>query len=134
MTLTQEEINDIVDKGNMIVIFDIDDTTIDHETLEPLILEDGTTMVEHINRLYNNGDYIIFETARPEELRHQTINTLIKINVMYNELVMGKPKGHMRIDDATVNTEDYLKTPNFYLRKFKKIGNKINALVRSRGF
>lgn len=77
-------------------------------------------MIELVNRLYDNGSYIIIHTARRmvthkgdvqkviADVGEVTKNWLVLNNVKHHELVFGKPYASMYyIDDKAMNIDDF---------------------------
>ena len=46
-------------------------------------------VVEKMNNWYNEGNYIVLTTARPEELRQTTIEEMGILGIPFHQLVMG---------------------------------------------
>ncbi|RLF67737.1 MAG: hypothetical protein DRN26_01535 [Thermoplasmata archaeon] len=75
-------------------VIDIDGTVLkkrDPEhyfTAEPEALEDA---VEQVNEWFDNGDYIVFWTARPSSVRDKTMNALDRLGFKYHEVIFDKP-------------------------------------------
>jgi len=73
-------------------------------------------MVEAVNRLYDEGNYIIIMTARGRgsgvDWTDDTKRMLSEWGVKYNELepMFHKPNADIFIDDKGVNVEDWIKT------------------------
>ena len=82
--------------------------------------------IKVLNKLYDEGNYIIYFTARAmgrfadlphsvasvkakEVLFDLTIQQLEEWGVKYNELIMGKPHADYFIDDKGVKDEDFFK-------------------------
>jgi len=63
--------------------------------------------IEFINKLSENNIIIIY-TARPEEDFEVTREWLIKNNVKYNILVMGKLKADFYVDDRAITIENLM--------------------------
>ena len=102
-------------------VFDIDGTICtlsngDYENAMPI-----SYRINKINKLYNEGNTIIFNTARGmgrykndasqahAALYDITIKQLNNWCVKYHKLFMGKPSGDIYIDDKGVNDEDFFK-------------------------
>ncbi len=58
--------------------------------------------IEKINQLFDNGNTIILNTARPSKARENTIKWLKKNNVKFHKLVMDKPECDYYIDDRAI--------------------------------
>jgi len=105
-------------------IFDIDGTICnntegknDYRDCEPFIKR-----IEFINKLYDNGNKIYFQTARGmgrndndakrahEMFYNFTSKQLNDWNVKYHGLFLGKPSGDFYIDDKGINDEDFFNT------------------------
>ena len=73
-------------------------------------------MVETVNRLYDEGNYIIIMTARGrgsgKDWTELTTNSLKEWGVKYHELepMFHKPTADLFIDDKGINVEDWKKT------------------------
>lgn len=100
--------------------FDIDGTicnTPNNESGKPSYMDAKPFpfMVEQVNRLYDEGNYIILMTARGRSSRiDQTEFTKQQLNewgVKYNELepMFHKPNADIFIDDKGINVEDWKK-------------------------
>jgi phosphatidate phosphatase PAH1 len=75
--------------------------------------------IEIINKLYDEGHYIVYLTARgmgrynnnaklsESHLRHITELQLKEWGCKYHELFMGKPSGDVYIDDKGMNANDF---------------------------
>jgi len=75
--------------------------------------------IKKINKLYNKGHNITIWTARGtilsqhiNEIKHITINQLIRWKVKYSDLIFGKPYYDYIIDDRCCNNLDE------YVKKF----------------
>jgi len=104
----------------MTYVFDIDGTICtkvedgDYSKAIPI-----SERIDRINELFDNGDKIIFLTARGMgRTRNQanlaysyfydlTKNQLMSWNVKYHELFLGKPSGDVYVDDKGINDEDF---------------------------
>lgn len=105
----------------MIYVFDIDGTICNntygkYENAIPV-----SDRINFINKLYENGNKIIFFTARGMKTYNADIkkvydiyyeftkNQLKSWNVKYHELLLGKPQGDLYIDDKGVKDEDFFR-------------------------
>jgi len=104
----------------MIYVFDVDGTIctkaidFDYESCEPLKARIGI-----INRLYDQGNTILFNTARgmgrfennaPKAINtfyEMTIEQLERWGVKYHDLFLGKPAGDVYIDDKGVDDIEF---------------------------
>lgn len=103
----------------MTYVFDIDGTICNntygkYETAEP-----NNERIEFINKLYDEGNKIIFFTARGMKTLNGDIGEvykkyydftemqLKKWKVKYHQLRLGKPSGDLYIDDKGANDEDF---------------------------
>ena len=104
----------------MVYVFDIDGTICtkavesDYGACEPIRERIGT-----INRLYDQGNTIIFQTARgmgrfknnaPQAINtfyEMTIEQLERWGVKYHDLFLGKPAGDIYIDDKGVDDIEF---------------------------
>ena len=96
----------------MIIYVDIDETICETENdrnyanAKPL-----KERINKINKLYDEGNTIIYWTARGTgtgiNWRDVTENQFKKWNVKYHELKFGKPIYDMFIDDKNINSETY---------------------------
>lgn len=97
----------------MIYYIDIDDTVctlsepMNYESAQPIPLA-----VEKVNRLYEEGHYIVFWTARGtlsgKDWRQLTEKQLVSWGIKYHELKFGKPAYDFFIDDKNINSNDWL--------------------------
>ena len=98
----------------MIYCFDIDGTicdTMDGDYYNSIPKKD---VIKKIQRLYENGDTIIFMTARGatsgKDWTDWTIKQLSLWNLKYHELLMNiKPHADFFIDDKGINIKDFMK-------------------------
>ncbi len=95
----------------MIYCFDIDDTickTKGQNYSESLPIYNR---IKIINKLYDEGNTIIFFTARGYvtkiDWRELTLNQLEEWKVKYHELILGKPHADVYVDDKAVNDLDF---------------------------
>jgi capsule biosynthesis phosphatase len=105
----------------MIYVFDIDGTICNntygsYEEAKPF-----TDRIELINKLYNDGNRIVYFTARGmrslngdigevyKKYYDLTESQLKKWHAKYHELRLGKPQGDFYIDDKGVNDEDFFR-------------------------
>ena len=103
----------------MIYVFDIDGTICinsnsDYENSVPL-----QDRIDKINQLYNEGNTIIFQTARGmgrsknspafayAKFFELTQDQLKKWGVKYHSLFLGKPAGDIYVDDKGVKDDDF---------------------------
>ena len=106
----------------MTYVFDIDGTIC---TLTDGEYEDAKPIkdrIEIVNKLYDEGNTIIFHTARgmgrtknsaliAEKLfKHLTLRQLDDWQVKYHKLFMGKPSGDIYIDDKGEKDENFFNT------------------------
>jgi len=82
------------------VIFDIDNTILFHTNRSPFDWRDLSgdkpipSMIELMAILQDAGYYIVLSTGRPERVRPQTEDWLLKNNACYNKLYLNEvPKG-----------------------------------------
>ena len=93
-------------------VFDIDGTICsqeqDYGNAKPFI-----ERINIINKLFNEGHIIIFNTARGSETgidwRNVTECQLDNWGVKYHKLYFGKPAGDYYIDDRSVDMEEFFK-------------------------
>ncbi len=83
-----------------------------------------TDRIQKINKLYDEGNKIIYQTARGmgrhnnnatlavEEFYEFTRLQLDSWGVKYHQLFLGKPSGDIYIDDKGVKDEDFFNTGN----------------------
>ena len=97
----------------MIIYVDIDDTicsyeedTTDYSRAVPI-----ASRIQKINNLYDNGDTIVYWTARGTvtgiDWREITEKQFKDWNVKYHELRFNKPAYDIFIDDKNINSERY---------------------------
>ena len=98
----------------MIIYVDIDNTIcnsvgIDYKTAVPI-----KERIEKINKLYDDGNTIVYWTARGTKTGINwycvTKDQLDKWNCKYHEIRMGKPAFDLFIDDKCIQSDSYFKT------------------------
>jgi len=101
----------------MIIFVDIDDTICYYDDKTDKNYNNAKPYYERIdkiNKLYNNGNTIIYWTARGTMTGinwfHITLNQLKLWGCLFNELKMGKPAYDLFIDDKNINSETYFET------------------------
>lgn len=101
-------------------VVDIDGTICDKpEDSDYLSSTPQKDRIEIINRLYDEGHYIVYLTARgmgrhnnnsklaESDFRYITELQLKKWGCKYHELFMGKPSGDVYIDDKGINANEF---------------------------
>jgi len=105
-------------------VFDIDGTICtlagsDYKNALP-----DTNRIKMINSLYEEGNKIIFQTARgmgrsnnDSQAAHDmfynfTVKQLDTWGVKYHSLFLGKPAGDLYVDDKGIKDEDFFNTRN----------------------
>jgi CMP-N,N'-diacetyllegionaminic acid synthase len=100
-------------------VFDIDGTICVSENSNYASAEPIVKRIEDINKLYDDGCYIVFHTARgmgssdnDQELARLkweeiTLKQLSEWNVKFHKLFMGKPAGDLYIDDKAIRDMDF---------------------------
>jgi len=89
----------------MIIEFDIDSTIItqgkppDYKNCKPL-----PNAVRIVNKLYNSGCIIIFNTARHWKYYDVTYNQLKSFGFKFHSLIMGKVNADIVIDDRSIDS------------------------------
>ena len=70
-------------------------------------------VIKHINKLFNEGQTIIFFTSRGsksgKDWYNFTKSQIEKWGVKYHKLILGKPQADIFIDDRAVNIDDWCK-------------------------
>jgi dTDP-glucose 4,6-dehydratase len=99
----------------MIIYVDIDNTILDTpKTGEYYKAKPFYDRIHKINQLYDNGNTIIYWTARGTrtgvDWRNLTETQLKRWSVKYHELKFGKPVYDLFIDDKNINSEHYFNT------------------------
>jgi hypothetical protein len=113
------------DKKNFMI--DIDGVLcphVDNEQLEQMrTVEPYPEAVEWVNKLFEEGHYICFFTARTEEHRQITEEWLNKHGFKYHQIIFNKPRGgnYHYIDDRTVRATRYEGKLGRFVRKLKEI-------------
>lgn len=68
-------------------------------------------MIEHVNRLYDDGHTILLHTARGSstgiDWRGLTERQMSEWNVRYHVLFMGKPTADIYVDDKAINVAQW---------------------------
>jgi len=108
----------------MTYVFDIDGTICTVTDSEYEKATPHMSRIKKINELYDNGNIIIFLTARGmgryknnkylavSEFYDMTLKQLRSWNVKFHELHLGKPSGDFYIDDKGISDEDFFATRN----------------------
>lgn len=101
----------------MIIYVDIDDTICYYENnaIKTNMEYDKALpykkRIEKINKLYDDGNIIVYWTARGTVTQkrwfHITYKQLNKWGCKFHELKMGKPSYDLFIDDKNINSEHY---------------------------
>jgi len=104
----------------MIYVFDVDGTVCtntkngDYDKAEPIV-----ERIEEINKLYDLGNTIIFQTARGMGRTDNNVIQAYKLfynytkrqldewGIKYHDLFLGKPDGDLFIDDKGRRDEDF---------------------------
>jgi CMP-N,N'-diacetyllegionaminic acid synthase len=103
----------------MIYVFDLDNTLCDTKrksdgNWDYINAEPFEERIKKVNSLYNDGNYIIIETARgcvsKKNWYEQTYNQLIGFGLKFHELRTGvKFNADFFIDDKAINSELFFK-------------------------
>ncbi|OFW54471.1 MAG: hypothetical protein A2163_07190 [Actinobacteria bacterium RBG_13_35_12] len=97
----------------MIYIFDIDNTVCKTMLDDYANAEPNEDRIKTVNKLYDDGNKIIYFTGRGTETgidwEDLTLKQLKGWNCKFSELIMGKPYGDFLIDDKAVNSEEFFK-------------------------
>jgi hypothetical protein len=106
----------------MTYVFDIDGTLctkavdFDYDASEPI-----QERIDVVNRLYDEGNKIIMQTARGmgrfdnnpqlaiQKFYAMTTDQLNKWGVKYHALFLGKPAGDIYVDDKGIKDEDFFR-------------------------
>lgn len=97
----------------MIIYVDIDETILmtqnmDYENSQPMY-----DRIEKINKLYEEGNTIIYWTARGtgsgKDWSDVTKKQFERFKVKYHDLKFGKPIYDLFVDDKNINSEDFFK-------------------------
>jgi len=103
----------------MIYVFDIDGTICENSNSEYQNSIPKLNRIERVNKLYDEGHTIIFQTARGmgrsgnssayayKAFYEFTKNQLDSWGVKYHSLFLGKPAGDTYIDDKGIRDEDF---------------------------
>ena len=96
----------------MIIFVDIDETICTKtDDLNYINAKPISERIEKINKLYEDGNTIIYWTARGTltgvDWREETEEQFQKWGVKYHELRFGKPAYDLFIDDKNINSERF---------------------------
>ena len=96
----------------MIIYVDIDETICYYEKKRDYnIAKPHISRIEKINSLYDDGNTIVYWTARgsvtQENWFHVTLKQLHSWKCKFHELRMGKPAYDLFIDDKNINSETF---------------------------
>tara|TARA_R100000664_G_C2687464_1_gene92942 strand:+ start:361 stop:666 length:306 start_codon:yes stop_codon:yes gene_type:complete len=99
----------------MIIYVDIDETICEYnEEREYPFARPIPSRIEKINKLYDEGNEIIYWTARGTvtgiDWREVTEKQFAKWGVKYHELRFGKPAYDLFIDDKNINSETFFRS------------------------
>jgi len=111
---TPEEINQIKKKYNKIIYVDIDSTICSSNGKNYLKYDDCIPYpkrIAKINKLYDEGNYILYWTARGTctgiDWTELTTKQLKDWGCKYHKLILKKPYYDLFIDDKNINSEEY---------------------------
>ncbi len=101
----------------MIIYVDIDDTICYYNDINASLNYNNAIpyfdRIEKINKLYNEGNTIVYWTARGTKTGidwyNITLKQLNKWGCKYNELKMGKPVYDLFIDDKNIKSDTFFK-------------------------
>tara|TARA_R110000822_G_scaffold33412_4_gene95278 strand:+ start:1408 stop:1704 length:297 start_codon:yes stop_codon:yes gene_type:complete len=97
----------------MIIYVDIDETICSFSNGEYSLAEPIKNRIDKINKLYEEGNTIIYWTARGTVTSINWFQTtqkqLEEWGCKYSELRMGKPYYDLFIDDKNINSEQFFK-------------------------
>ena len=97
----------------MIIYVDIDNTVLDTKGTDYAGAKPMLERIEAINSLYNNGNTIVYWTARGTESEidwfYLTKKQLDEAGAKYHELKLKKPVYDLFIDDKNINSEEFFK-------------------------
>ena len=97
----------------MIVYVDIDNTIFETEGTDYTKSKPIPDRIKAINNLYDQGNEIIYWTARGtgsgKDWSEVTKKQFKEFGVKYNSLKFGKPVYDIFIDDKNINSEQYFK-------------------------
>lgn len=95
-----------VDIDDTICYYDNSNTTLDYSHAKPY-----DERIQKINKLYEEGNTIVYWTARGTKSGIRwfniTLEQLNKWGCKFNELRMGKPAYDLFIDDKNINSETF---------------------------
>ena len=97
---------------SLIIFVDIDETIADSpENRDYTKSKPMKKRIDKINKLYDQGHTIIYNTARGSITKgnwfHTTYQWLVDNGCKFHELRMGKPYYDLFIDDKHINSEDF---------------------------
>ena len=97
----------------MTIYVDIDNTILDTPSTDYKKSKPMKERIEKINQLYDDGNTIVYWTARGSvsgiDWSDLTEKQLKDAGVKYHELKMGKPAYDLFIDDKNINSEEFFK-------------------------
>lgn len=96
----------------MLIFVDIDETICYYEGKRDYNLaKPYYERIERINKLYNDGNTIVYWTARGSVTQENwfeiTYKQLTEWKCKFHELRMGKPAYDLFIDDKNINSDEY---------------------------
>ena len=97
----------------MTIYVDIDNTILDTPSTDYKKSKPMKERIEKINQLYDDGNTIVYWTARGSvtgiDWSELTEKQLKEFGVKYHSLKMGKPSYDLFIDDKNINSEEFFK-------------------------
>ena len=97
----------------MKIYVDIDNTICTTNNSEYLNSKPIHSRIQLINKLYDEGHYIVYWTARGVRSKKDwsmlTIKQLKEWNCKYHDIVFNKPDYDLFIDDKSINSNEYFK-------------------------
>ena len=89
------------------ICFDLDGTLCSNTWGEYEKAVPYNNSIKKVNELYNNGNYIVLVTSRPESSREITVNQLENDGLKYHQLVMSLFHGTRILINDYSNTNPY---------------------------
>jgi len=98
---------------------DLDGTlTIDNNGWDYANRTPNPDMIKIINGLYDEGHLITFFSSRFKIDRAVTTKWLKKYGVKYHELILGKPKFDVYVDDINITPENFMNDNERFLEDY----------------
>jgi len=126
-----------MDLNNKKLFFDLDNTlcfTNGNDYINSIPIKER---IDYVNKLKNEGNHITIWTARgcKSGINHRelTLKQLYEWNILYDDLLLGKPSYDMYIDDKSFHIDSIFPVPNNEINKNQK-SKKEDSIIVEKGW